>query len=240
MANIHSFESMAALDGEGIRYDIFFTGCPLRCAYCHNPDTWYPSQTDMSAQEVFKKVKRYKPYFKNGGGVTFSGGEPLLNADFINEIYPMLKDEGIGYCIDTSGSVALTDKVKTALDNADMIILDIKFYDPEDYKKYTKGDFNKFVEIGRYCTEKGKRMWLRTVIIPGVNDTEKDMERYAQLVKQFDFEQYELLAFHTMGFFKYDNLKIDNPLKDTEPMDKARLAQLQKYLNKILKEENKI
>ena len=240
MANIHSFESMAALDGEGIRYDIFFTGCPLRCAYCHNPDTWYPSQTDMSAQEVFKKVKRYKPYFKNGGGVTFSGGEPLLNADFINEIYPMLKDEGIGYCIDTSGSVALTDKVKTALDNADMIILDIKFYDPEDYKKYTKGDFNKFVEIGRYCTEKGKRMWLRTVIIPGVNDTEKDMDRYAQLVKQFDFEQYELLAFHTMGFFKYDNLKIDNPLKDTEPMDKARLAQLQKYLNKILKEENKI
>lgn len=240
MANIHSFESMAALDGEGIRYDIFFTGCPLRCAYCHNPDTWYPSQTDMSAQEVFKKVKRYKPYFKNGGGVTFSGGEPLLNADFINEIYPMLKDEGIGYCIDTSGSVALTDKVKTAIDNADMIILDIKFYDPEDYKKYTKGDFNKFVEIGRYCTEKGKRMWLRTVIIPGVNDTEKDMERYAQLVKQFDFEQYELLAFHTMGFFKYDNLKIDNPLKDTEPMDKARLAQLQKYLNRILKEENKI
>lgn len=240
MANIHSFESMAALDGEGIRYDIFFTGCPLRCAYCHNPDTWYPSQTDMSAQEVFKKVKRYKPYFKNGGGVTFSGGEPLLNADFINEIYPMLKDEGIGYCIDTSGSVALTDKVKTALDNADMIILDIKFHDPDDYEKYTKGDFNKFVEIGRYCTEKGKRMWLRTVIIPGVNDTEKDMERYAQLVKQFDFEQYELLAFHTMGFFKYDNLKIDNPLKDTEPMDKARLAQLQKYLNKILKEENKI
>lgn len=240
MANIHSFESMAALDGEGIRYDIFFTGCPLRCAYCHNPDTWYPSQTDMSAEEVFKKVKRYKPYFKNGGGVTFSGGEPLLNADFINEIYPMLKGEGIGYCIDTSGSVALTDKVKTAIDNADMVILDIKFYDPEDYEKYTKGDFDKFIEIGRYCTEKGKRMWLRTVIIPGVNDTEEDMERYAQLVKQFNFEQYELLAFHTMGFFKYDNLKIDNPLKDTEPMDKARLAQLQKYLNKILKEENKI
>lgn len=240
MANIHSFESMAALDGEGIRYDIFFTGCPLRCAYCHNPDTWYPSQTDMSAEEIFKKVKRYKPYFKNGGGVTFSGGEPLLNADFINEIYPMLKGEGIGYCIDTSGSVALTDKVKTAIDNADMVILDIKFYDPEDYEKYTKGDFDKFIEIGRYCTEKGKRMWLRTVIIPGVNDTEEDMERYAQLVKQFNFEQYELLAFHTMGFFKYDNLKIDNPLKDTEPMDKARLAQLQKYLNKILKEENKI
>ena len=164
----------------------------------------------------------------------------LLQADFINETAVLLRSENIGYCLDTSGSVPLSDSVKKCIDGADMVILDIKFYDPEDYKKYTKGDFNKFVEIGRYCTEKGKRMWLRTVIIPGVNDTEKDMERYAQLVKQFDFEQYELLAFHTMGFFKYDNLKIDNPLKDTEPMDKARLAQLQKYLNKILKEENKI
>lgn len=240
MANIHSIESMAALDGEGIRYDIFFTGCPLRCAYCHNPDTWFGSGTEYTAEELAKKVKRYKPYFKKGGGVTFSGGEPLLNADFINEIYPMLKSEGIGYCLDTSGSVPLTDKVKTALDNADMVILDIKFYDPGDYKKYTKGDFDKFIEIGRYCTEKGKRMWLRTVIVPGVNDTEEDMGKYAQFVKQFDFEKYELLAFHTMGFFKYDNLKIDNPLKGTEPMDKARLAELQKYLNKILKEENKI
>lgn len=240
MANIHSFESMAALDGEGIRYDIFFTGCPLRCVYCHNPDTWFINGTEYTAEELAKKVKRYKPYFKNGGGVTFSGGEPLLNADFINEIYPLLKNEDIGYCLDTSGSVALTDKVKTALDNADMVILDIKFYDPEDYKKYAKGDFDKFVEIGRYCTEKGKRMWLRTVIVPGVNDTEEDIGKYAHFVKQFDFEKYELLAFHTMGFFKYDNLKIDNPLKGTKPMDKTRLSELQNYLNKILKEENKI
>lgn len=234
MANIHSFESLAALDGEGIRYDVFFTGCPLRCAYCHNPDTWHKSSINMTAREVFNKAKRFKPYFKKGGGVTFSGGEPLLNAEFINEIAPMLESEGIGYCLDTSGSVPLTDKVKTAIDNAEMIILDIKFYNAEDYRKYTKGDFDLFVAIGDYCTEKNKRLWLRTVVVPGINDTEGDMDCYADFVKRFKFEKYELLAFHTMGFFKYDNLGIENPLKDTKALDKGKLDQLQKYLNSKL------
>jgi pyruvate formate lyase activating enzyme len=239
MANIHSFESLAALDGVGIRYDIFFTGCPLRCAYCHNPDTWYKSDIDMSAEQVFAKIRRYKPYFKKGGGVTFSGGEPLLNADFINELYPMLKDEGIEYCIDTSGSVPLTDNVKTAIDNADMIILDIKFYNADDYKKYTKGDFNRFVEIGKYCTAQNKRLWLRSVVVPNINDTEADMDKYAEFVKQFEFERYELLAFHTMGFFKYDNLKLDNPLKDTKALDKGRLKELQDYLDSKIAQSRK-
>lgn len=234
MANIHSFESLAALDGEGIRYDIFFTGCPLRCAYCHNPDTWYKSDMDMSAQDVFKKIVRFKPYFKNGGGVTFSGGEPLLNADFINELYPMLKSEGIGYCLDTSGSVVLTDSVKTAIDNADMIILDIKFHNEKDYKKYTKGNFDNFMQIGGYCTEKNKRLWLRTVVVPGINDTQQDMDRYCTLVRDFRFEKYELLPFHTMGFFKYDNLEIENPLKNTKAMNKDKLDALQNYINRKL------
>ena len=232
LANIHSFESMAALDGVGIRYDVFFTGCPLRCVYCHNPDTWFKSDINMTAEEVFKKARRFKPYFKNGGGVTFSGGEPLLNSDFINEISPMLKSEGIGYCLDTSGSVPLTESVKKAIDNSDMVILDIKFYTPEDYKKYTGGDFDRFMSIGKYCTEIDKRMWLRTVIVPGINDTKEDIEKYANLVKDFKFEKYELLGFHTLGFFKYENLKIDNPLAETKALDKSKLDELQKHLDK--------
>lgn len=234
MANIHSFESLAAVDGEGLRYDIFFTGCPLRCAYCHNPDTWHSGEIEMSAKEVFAKVKRYKPYFKNGGGVTFSGGEPLLNADFINELYPMLSVEGIGYCLDTSGSVPLSDSVKTAIDNADMVILDIKFYNRDDYKKYTGGDFERFIEIGKYCSDKNKRLWLRTVIVPGINDTKEDVEKYADLARQFNFEKYELLAFHTMGFFKYEKLGIKNPLEDTKALDKKTLTELQSYLNSLI------
>lgn len=232
MADIHSFESLAALDGEGIRYDVFFTGCPLRCAYCHNPDTWFHSGKEYSAQKLFQKIKRYKPYFKNGGGVTFSGGEPLLNAEFINEIYPLLKTEEIGYCLDTSGSVPLTDEVKKCIDNAQMVILDIKFYNEENYKKYTGGKFENFVKIGHYCSEIGKKLWLRTVIVPGINDSEEEVLKYKEFAQQFSFEKYELLAFHTMGFFKYENLGIENPLKDTPALETSRLEELQAVMDK--------
>lgn len=230
-ADIHSFESMAALDGDGIRYAVFFTGCPLRCAYCHNPDTWHKSGKEWSSADLVNKIKRYKPYFKKGGGVTFSGGEPLLNADFIIETGKLLKKEGINYAVDTSGSVPLTDSVKKALDGADLVILDVKFYDKESYKKYTKGDFENFVAIGKYCTEKGIRLWLRTVVVPNINDNEESVRKYAEFSKQFQFEKYELLAFHTMGFFKYENLEIENPLIDTPALNHDRLKELQMVLD---------
>lgn len=231
IADIHSFESMAALDGDGIRYAVFFTGCPLRCAYCHNPDTWHKSGNDWTTDALVKKIRRYKPYFKNGGGVTFSGGEPLLNADFIVEAGQLLREENINYAIDTSGSVTLTDSVKKALDGADLVILDLKFYNSDDYAKYTKGKFENFIAIGKYCSENGIRLWLRTVVVPNINDTEEHIIKYAEFSKQFKFQKYELLAFHTMGFFKYDNLKIENPLKGTPALDKERLSQLQKILD---------
>ncbi|MDE5996204.1 MAG: pyruvate formate lyase-activating protein [Eubacterium sp.] len=231
MANIHSFESMATLDGEGIRYGVFFTGCPLRCVYCHNPDTWFKGSNEYTAEQLANKIKRYKPYFKNGGGATFSGGEPLLNASFINEVYPLLKAEGINYCLDTSGSVLLTDEVKECIRNADMVILDIKFCDEESYKKYTGGNFKNFIEIGKYCSEIGKRLWLRTVVIPDINDCEEQIKKYAEFAKQFKYEKYELLAFHTMGFFKYEKLNIENPLINTKPLSKERLDELQKIID---------
>ena len=231
MANIHSFESMAAVDGEGIRYDIFFSGCPLRCVYCHNPDTWASRGQEYSAEEVFKKVKRFKPYFKSKGGVTFSGGEPLLNALFINELSPMLKSEDIGYCIDTSGSVPLDGQVMRAIDNADMVILDIKFCEPKAYKTYTGGNFSYPEEIGKYCSDKNKRLWLRTVIVPNINDSDMDIKKYAEYSRRFKFEKYELLGFHTMGFFKYEKLGIVNNLADTKALDQNRLKQLQELLD---------
>lgn len=234
-ADIHSFESLATLDGDGIRYAVFFTGCPLRCAYCHNPDTWYKSGNEWSAEELVNKIKRYKPYFKKGGGVTFSGGEPLLNAEFINEAGELLNKQGINYAVDTSGSVAINDEIKKALSGADLVILDVKFFDEENYKKYTKGNFENFIKIGRYCSDNNIRLWLRTVVVPGINDSEEAIEKYAEFVKQFKFEKYELLAFHTMGFFKYENLKIDNPLLDTPALDKNRLEQLQAYLDNCLR-----
>ncbi|MDE6722608.1 MAG: pyruvate formate lyase-activating protein [Eubacterium sp.] len=231
MANIHSFESMATLDGEGIRYGVFFTGCPLRCVYCHNPDTWFKGNKEYTAEQLVNKIKRYKPYFKNGGGVTFSGGEPLLNAAFINEVCPLLNAEGISYCLDTSGSVPLTEEVKECIKNADMVILDIKFCDEESYKKYTGGVFENFIAIGKYCSEIGKKLWLRTVVVPDINDSEEQIKKYAEFAKQFKYEKYELLAFHTMGFFKYENLNIENPLLNTKPLSKERLNELQKIVD---------
>ncbi|MCD7797210.1 MAG: radical SAM protein [Clostridiales bacterium] len=235
-ADIHSFESMAALDGNGIRFAVFFTGCPLRCAYCHNPDTWYKGSNEWMSERLAEKIIRYKPYFKNGGGATFSGGEPLLNADFIAETGEILRQDGVNYAVDTSGSVPLTDSVKKALDGAELVILDLKFFDPESYKKYTKGNFDNFVAIGKYCSDNNIRMWLRTVIVPGINDDEDSVKKYADFAKQFKFEKYELLAFHTMGFFKYENLDEPNPLKDTPPLDKDRLAVLQKCLDAALED----
>ncbi len=234
MANIHSFESMAALDGEGIRYDVFFTGCPLRCVYCHNPDTWFRSPTDYSAEEVCRKARRFKPYFRNGGGVTFSGGEPLLNAAFINELAPMLESEGIGYCLDTPGVVPLDDEVRRAIDGAGMVILDVKFPDPDRFRQYTGGDLARTVDVARYCSETRKRLWLRTVVVPGLNDTETDMAQYAALVRGLRFERYELLAFHTMGFFKYEKLNIANPLVNVDPLPQDRLDELQRVLDALL------
>ena len=155
-----------------------------------------------------------------------------MQADFINETAALLRSENIGYCLDTSGSVPLSESVKKCIDGADMVILDIKFYNEDDYKKYTGGAFENFVNIGKYCSETGKRLWLRTVVVPGINDSEDSVLRYKEFAKQFKYEKYELLAFHTMGFFKYDNLKIENPLKETPALDKETLRKLQMIIDK--------
>ena len=233
---IHSFESLATLDGDGVRYAIYFNGCPLRCVYCHNPDTWGVSGDDYTAEELFNKVKRYKPYFGDNGGVTFSGGEPLLNASFINEVAPMLKGAGINYALDTSGQVEMTDEVKTAINNSDLVILDLKFYDNDSYYKYTGKTMTKTITMLYYLAAIEKRTWIRTVIVPGINDSKEALDKYIEIVKQFPHvEKYELLGFHTMGFFKYEKLGIDNPLKDTPTLPQDTLKELQNYVdNKLI------
>ncbi len=231
---VHSIESMASLDGEGIRCVVFLPGCPLRCACCHNPDTW----TDKGAaytytpEELAAKINRFKPYFGEKGGVTYSGGEPLLSASAINEVNTYLTEYGISYAIDTSGCVPLTDEVKTAVDNASMIICDLKMWDDEHHKQFTGMDMKLVLAFLNYVTSIKKRLWIRTVIIPGINDTEEILDKYISIIRTFDpVEKYELLAFHTMGFHKYDKLSLPNPLINVPPMDKDRLHNLQKYID---------
>lgn len=228
---IHSYESLAAADGLGLRYAVFLAGCPLRCVCCHNPDTWSMLGTEINSDELVKKITRYKPYFKNNGGVTFSGGEPLLQAEFIEEMIQPLSENNIKYAIDTSGAVDLSESVKNVLDNAQTVILDLKYWDDESYRKYTRFGIDKTLKMLDYLESKNISTWIRTVIIPGINNSEDCLKKYLKHVKGLKcVERYELLPFHTMGFFKYEELGIDNPLINTEPQGSVK--ELQEFINK--------
>jgi len=233
LGNIHSFESMAAVDGEGLRYCVFLTGCPLRCAYCHNPDTWHKGNIRLSPEDLVRKVRRYKPYFRNNGGITFSGGEPLLQADYICETLPFLKDECIQYIVDTSGSVQLWEPVKKVLRNAQSVLLDLKFWDNDSYLKYTGMSMENTLNTLDFLEKEGIKTTVRTVVVPGINDSKEVLTKYLDILKgKTCVQKYELLGFHTMGFFKYEELGIDNPLKGYESLDKSILKELQEYVNK--------
>ncbi len=230
---IHSFESMAAVDGDGVRYAVFLAGCPLRCVYCHNPDTWHKaSGRVVTSEALVNKVKRYKPYFKHGGGVTFSGGEPLLQAAFICETGKRLAQEGIGYILDTSGAVPLTENVRRAIDGAQSLLLDLKFPTDELYRHYTGHGIREVLDTLDYLEQTGKSTVIRTVIVPGINDTEQALISYLALLRaRMCVHRYELLAFHTMGFFKYENLEIPNPLANTKALAPETLQHLQSFVN---------
>lgn len=232
---VHSFESLAAVDGEGLRYAVFLSGCPLRCVYCHNPDTWEGEGTDYTPERLCAKILRYKPYFGKEGGATFSGGEPLLQAKEIAETGDLLRKHGVNYAIDTSGALPLTDDVKRAVSGAQLVVCDLKMFRPEDFSKYMKGDLSLVFAFLDYLKEIGKKTWIRTVILPAINDSEEKIRGYAEIVKSYpNVTKYELLGFHTMGFYKYERLGLSNPLKDTPPMDEERLEELQRYADRIV------
>ena len=238
-APVHSEESFATLDGTGIRYAVFLQGCPFKCAYCHNPDTQpFSGGTLTEADDLVKKILRYKTYFKGGGGVTFSGGEPLVHAEFILECEKKLSACGIGCALDTSGAVPLTNTVRAAVDASEMVILDIKMPTEEMYEKYICGSGKNPLDLLEYCVKTGKRLWLRTVIVPGINDSESEIDKYLALVGENikGVEKYELLAFHTLGFSKYEKLGWENPLAGVPALGQEKLAALQKYLDNKIEE----
>ncbi len=232
---VHSFESMAARDGDGIRFCVFLAGCPLKCVYCHNPDTQVRTGREMTHEELLKKIVRYKPYFANGGGVTFSGGEPLLWAEDIVILGQMLKDNGISYALDTSLCISLNDSVKRAIDSSELIIADLKFPSDELMYKYTHGSLALVLKCLEYIKASGKRFIVRSVIVPGINDSLDSLSEYLPLIESFEPEYWELLPFHTMGFFKYDDLGLENMLRDTPAMDMTRLDELKKQLKTKVK-----
>lgn len=232
-APIHSYESMATLDGDGVRFAVFFYGCPLRCIYCHNPDTWYVKPKNYIPSDVlFNKLVRYKTYFRDRGGVTFTGGEPLLHAKYISEVNAKLKEVSIKYDLDTCGNVPLNADVRKVLEEADLVMLDLKFPTEEEYEKYVKGKLSRTLDTLDYLEKIKKRTWIRIVVIPGINDTEEKMDEYLKHINgKKCIESVDLLAFHTMGFSKYEDLGLENPMKGYKGLSSDELDSLQKYIN---------
>ena len=213
---IHSFQSLGTVDGPGVRSVIFMQGCPLRCVCCHNPDTWdFAGGTEMTTDELVSKVLRYKAYYGQNGGITVSGGEPLMQAEFLTELFKKMKHHSVHTALDTSGCV-LNENTKELLKSTDLVLLDFKYTDANDYLKYTKMEMSKAQEFLDYLQKMNKKTWLRYVVIPNLNDSKESFARLFELKNQYPcIEKIELLPFRKLCLEKYDEMGIEFPLKDT-------------------------
>lgn len=223
---VHSFESLGTLDGPGLRFVVFFSGCPLRCQYCHNPDTWHMSDgKEISSDEIVNKALRYRSYFKNEGGITLSGGEPLLQAKFALEIMCECKKAGISTCVDTSGSV-FNDDVRKALNYADLVILDVKHTGAEKYSRLTDGNIDTHRTFLKYCIDKQIPLWIRQVILSGWNDTSDDMVSLMRYINGANVKKIELLPYHVLGIHKWEALGVPYQLKEVIPPTSEKMEML--------------
>ena len=212
MGRIHSIQSLGTVDGPGVRFVAFLQGCPLRCGCCHNPDTWAADGgCEMTAAELVAKAGRYRGYFGEQGGITLSGGEPLLQAAFAGEVFALCREEGIHTCLDTSGCV-LNDEVKAVLDATDRVLLDVKYTNDEDYRRYVGTSLVKVLEFLDYLDEQGIPTTLRQVIIPTLNDTDESVGKLREIAAAHPcVDGVELLPFRKMCRVKYDEMGMDFP-----------------------------
>ncbi|MCR5272740.1 MAG: pyruvate formate lyase-activating protein [Lachnospiraceae bacterium] len=221
---IHSFESFALVDGPGVRYCIFLQGCNMRCRYCHNPDTWKTGcGEEWEAQKLFDKVYRYKTYWKNNGGITVSGGEALLQMDFVTEFFEIAKSKGVNTCLDTSGNPfemtpEYLEKFDRLMKVTDLFMLDLKEMDDEKHKDLTGCSNKNILEMAKYLSDNNKDMWIRRVLVPGLTDDEKDLKDTADFIKTLNsVKKVEILPYHTLGVQKWKDLGIKYSLDDFDP-----------------------
>lgn len=225
---IHSLQSLGTVDGPGVRAVVFSEGCPLRCAYCHNPDTWECHEKDLAEHtELAKRIERLYPFIKDGG-VTFSGGEPCLQAEFFAALACELKKSGLHIALDTCGEIYNED-VQRLLEVVDLVLLDVKMTTEKDYLRYTGGSLKKTLDFLGVLEKMGKEVWIRHVVVPGINDTEQDVLALKEILKPYScIKKIELLPFKNLCKEKYKMLGLDFPLEDTPPMSAVRTSELMK------------
>ena len=207
-AKVHSIESFGTVDGPGIRFVLFLQGCSLKCKYCHNRDTWDINGGEYkSLDEILEKILRYKNYIYKDGGVTVTGGEPLLQYRFLIELFKKLKKRKIHTCLDTSGMVTLTDDIKKLIDLTDLFLLDIKHIVPEKCKELVGFSNEKELAFAKYLSDNNIPIWIRQVLIPGITDNEEDLLKLKDFINSLKtVQKVELLPYHTMGKFKWSKL----------------------------------
>ncbi len=228
VGRVHSLESLGTVDGPGIRYVVFLQGCPLRCKFCHNPDTWDTHKgTIFTPEELVYEIIKYKSYMAfSNGGVTFTGGEPTLQAEFLLEVCKLLKPHGIHVALDTSGFI-LNDTVKELLEYVDLVLLDIKNFDPIVYKEVTGVALDPTLRFLDYLREKKITAWIRYVLVPKLTDNLESVKELSAHLDQYpNVEKIELLPFHKMGEYKWKELGLNYTLSDTKEPDKALLLKV--------------
>jgi pyruvate formate lyase activating enzyme len=234
---IHSLESFGSADGPGVRYIIFFSGCAMRCQFCHNPDTWKMHDgTEYSADEVLDKALRYKAYWGEDGGITVSGGEPLLQIDFLTELFAKAKEKGINTCLDTSGNPYTTSepfhsKFTELMKYTDLVMLDIKHIDDEGHKILTKTSNKNILEMAKELSDMGVAMWIRHVLVPERNDYDEYLLKLREFIDTLKtVKKVEVLPYHTLGVHKWQTLGIPYELEGIDPPTKERVANARKIL----------
>lgn len=234
---VHSLETFGLVDGPGVRSVIFLQGCPMRCQYCHNPDTWvFDAGTEWKAGDLFKKMHRYKTYWRDNGGLTISGGEALMQMEFVTAIFTLAKEAGVHTTLDTSGcpfrmTPEYLEKFDRLMAVTDLFMLDIKEMDCEKHAVLTGHKNDNILQMAQYLSDHNKAMWIRHVLVPGVTDEEKGLQDLADFLKTLKtVERTEILPYHTLGMFKWENLGIDYPLKDVMTPTREEVAKAEAIL----------
>ena len=221
---IHSTESFGSVDGPGVRFLIFLQGCNMRCKFCHNADTWNKNAGELkTADELIKTALRYKPYWGDKGGITVSGGEPLLQIDFLLELFAKAKENGVNTCVDTAGQPFTRQepyfsKFRKLCEFTDLFICDIKHIDPAYHKELTGVKNDNILDMLRYLSDIGKPVWIRQVLVPGITDRDEYLVKTRKFIDTLkNVERVEVLPYHTMGAYKWKELGMDYPLEGVEP-----------------------
>lgn len=247
IGNIHSTESFGTVDGPGIRYVVFTQGCLLRCQYCHNADTWkIGTGKEMSVSEIIDELTSYLPFIEaSNGGITVSGGEPLLQIPFLIELFKECKKLGVHTCIDTSGGCYSTaetfqQNLKELLKYTDLILLDLKHIHPDKHKKLTGMPNKHILEFARFLSEQNIPVWIRHVLVPSVTDSEEDLRKLGEFIATLDnVEKIEILPYHKLGVYKWEALGMTYPLKGIEPPSDEQVEKAKEILTSYLKKDEK-